>query len=330
MTKRFDIITIGAATRDVFLRSAGIKIIRNENFSTGEAECFALGSKIEVQELVFETGGGATNTAVGFSRQGFRTAFIGKIGHQDARGQEVLRALRMEKVNVGLVTKDHQRGTAYSVLLLTSRGERTALVYRGASADFHPRDLPRREFRADWMYVSSLAGELPIIRRIWNVAKKKKIRIAWNPGSSELAHGLSKLEPFLQQADVVIMNQEEAARLMKLTTSQDDAPFQYLRRITGGVTVVTMGTEGSFGGDRRSAWHCGTHHVHVVDTTGAGDAFGSGFVSAFIRDEDNISGALQLGTENAEAVIRVIGAKAGLLQRHTAKRPAPVRSIIRR
>lgn len=144
----YDVITVGAATRDVFLRSRGIQVIRDEAFSTGEGECFALRSKIDVDEIVFETGGGATNAAVTFARQGFRTAFVGKIGDRDARGREILAALRQEKVATTLVSTDHQKSTAYSVLLLTARGERTALVYRGASADFYPRDFAWTKIRA--------------------------------------------------------------------------------------------------------------------------------------------------------------------------------------
>ena len=49
----FDIVTIGAATRDVILRSRAIKIVQDDRFSTGEGECFTLGSKIEVDEISF-------------------------------------------------------------------------------------------------------------------------------------------------------------------------------------------------------------------------------------------------------------------------------------
>ncbi len=131
--KHFSVVTIGSATRDVLLRSRAIRIISDDQFSTGEAECFALGSKIEVDDIVFETGGGATNTAVGFSRLGFRVAFMGKIGHTDSRGQALLRELQHEHVTTDLVVKDRRHLTAYSAILLTPRGERTVLVYRGAA-----------------------------------------------------------------------------------------------------------------------------------------------------------------------------------------------------
>ncbi len=321
--KPFDVITVGAATRDVFLRSRAIKVIRDETFSTGEAECFALGSKIEIDELTFETGGGGTNTAVGFARQGWRTGFVGKIGASDARGKEILRALDDDRVDTSLVIHDRRKQSGYSVLLLTPRGERTALVYRGASADFQTRDFPWTKLRARWMYVSSLGGDLTVLRRLWQHARRHNIKIAWNPGAGELALGLVKLLPLIQTVDILSLNQEEAARLMNLTHDQDEEAFHRLRALVRGVTLVTQGTEGSLGGTTTMAWHCGTHQIRVVDTTGAGDAFGCGFVGSYIRHAD-IPRALRFGNENSESVIGYVGAKQGLLKRSSARRPVAI------
>lgn len=321
--KRYDIISIGAATRDVFLRSQGIRIIRDDDFSTGEAECFALGSKIEIEDLVFDTGGGGTNTAVGFARQGFTTGYVGKIGATDARGHEIIKALKADKVDTSLVVYDRQRGTGYSVILLTWRGERTILVYRGASADFHGRDFHWNKMRSNWLYVSSLGGEMDTLRRIWRQAKQRKMRIAWNPGGGELQTGLESLRPLLQQASIVLLNQEEAAGLMHLSHDQDEQAFYQLRQIVGETVVVTQGIDGALAGDKNEAWHCGTHHVSVVDTTGAGDAFGCGYVGAIMRGLA-MPRALQFATANSESVIGVVGAKPGLLRRRRISAPATV------
>lgn len=317
--KKLDIITIGAATRDVFLRSKQMKIVRDDAFSTGEAECFALGSKIEVDDIVFETGGGATNTAVGFARQGLATAFVGRIGHADARGHEILSSLRQQKVDTSLVAKDRRQQTAYSVILLTTRGERTVLVYRGASADFRPADIAWSKLRTSWFYVSSISGAMPVLKRLWRQAQKTKAKIAWNPGERELQHGWTVLAPLIKQCDVFMVNQDEATRLTGVAHDQVQAAFDKLRQVVRGVTVVTMGTEGSLAGNRDRAWHGGINPVTVVDTTGAGDAYGCGFVGALIRMKGNIPLAMQCASANSESVIRAIGAKAGLL---AGRRPA--------
>lgn len=320
--KTFDVITIGAATRDVFLRSKAIKIVRDDSFSTGEAECFALGSKIDVDEIVFETGGGATNAAVSFARQGFRVGFSGKVGADDARGKEILHALQKEKVDVSIATLDKKKPTGYAVLLLTSRGERTVLVYRGASADFQPKDFHWSKIKTKWIYVSSLAGKLPILKNIWNYARRSGAQIAWDPGAGELALGREKLLPFLRQTAILHVNQEEAAKLMGRGYEQDEASFDHLRQLVGGVTIVTGGTEGALGGTGTDSWNSGTNPIQAIDTTGAGDAFTSGFTASYIRTKGDIPKSLQFATANAESVIRSIGAKSGLLR--TAKISHPV------
>src|SRR3989338_9119257 len=82
----FDIITIGSATRDVFLKMAA-KWLHKDGNSGEMAESLPLGSKIEVEKIFLTTGGGGTNSAVTFARQGFQTACVGVVG-DDLNGLE--------------------------------------------------------------------------------------------------------------------------------------------------------------------------------------------------------------------------------------------------
>jgi len=53
----------------------------------------------------------------------------------------------------------------------------------------------------------------------------------------------------------------------------------------------------------------------VVNATGAGDAFGSGFISGLILYKGNIKKSLQLGMLNSNSVVTSMGAKHGLLKK---------------
>ncbi len=64
----FDVITIGTATRDAFIESKSFKIIEANDFPTKRGICVPAGSKLDIDNMYFSTGGGATNTAVGFKR----------------------------------------------------------------------------------------------------------------------------------------------------------------------------------------------------------------------------------------------------------------------
>src|SRR3989344_8439666 len=98
----FDVVTIGTATRDAFVKSREFKIISTPEYQSGEGLCLPAGAKIDVDDIIFATGGGATNAAGTFSRQGFRTDTICKIG-DDVSGREVLSNLKSEAVSTGLV-----------------------------------------------------------------------------------------------------------------------------------------------------------------------------------------------------------------------------------
>lgn len=310
----FDVITIGSATRDVFMRSKQIRIMKDASFSTGEAECFALGSKIDIDEILFDTGGGATNTAVGFARQGLRTAFVGRIGHADVRGKEILRTIKSEGVDTSLVVHDQRAMTAYSVILLTTRGERTVLVYRGASAKFTADELPRSKMRTRWFYVTALGGNEAVVRAVFQQAARVKAKVAWNPGAAELAWGYRRLLPYLKQCALLFLNREEASSLLQVDYAHDRLVFSKLCLALSGLVVITEGTKGALACDNQRQYYAGTHRIKVTDTTGAGDAFGCGFLGTFIRTKGSIKRSLQFATANSESVLQHIGAKAGLLR----------------
>ncbi len=329
MKYQHDIVTLGAVTRDVFLRSRQMKILQDASFSTGEAECFALGSKIDIEDIVFDIGGGGANTAVGFARQKYKVGFIGRIGHADTRGQAIVQALKHSKVDTKLLHKDRRKMTGYSSILLTHRGERTVLVYRGASADFSSRDIEWSKMRTPWVYASSVAGNLGILRRLWQEAQRRQIKIAWNPGAGELAHGLKQLQPLLKQVEIVMLNQDEATRLTQVALDQTHQAFDRLRQVVGGTVVITLGTEGSLAGNRKEMWHAGTRAVRVIDTTGAGDAFGCGFVGAWMRQPGDYRTALRFASANAEATVTKIGAQTGLLSALKGQKLVPVKRLQR-
>src|ERR1019366_7522994 len=98
------ILTFGGATQDVFLTGRSLHARRDVR-TRDYVEQFPLGAKINVDNVYFDTGGGATNAAVTFARQGMHVGYIGKIGH-DPAGAEVVRVLRREGVATDRVVYD--------------------------------------------------------------------------------------------------------------------------------------------------------------------------------------------------------------------------------
>ena len=113
----FDVIVIGSASRDVFINSAGFTIIKGEQFATGQGLCLPLGSKLEIKKLVLTTGGGGTNTAVTYARQGFKAACIGVVG-TDPNGTAILDDLEKEGIDTQFFQKHDDDITPYSLILI--------------------------------------------------------------------------------------------------------------------------------------------------------------------------------------------------------------------
>jgi sugar/nucleoside kinase (ribokinase family) len=310
------VICIGAAVQDVFLRGG---IFKPHHDKAGDVEEFKLGSKNTVDEVIFSTGGGATNAAVTFARQGMQAYYMGKIG-DDIAGLAVSSALHLENVNTSLMGVNRRLGTGYSVLLLAPSGERTILVYRGASTHYN---LESRDFHgtpADWFYVTSLEGNFNVLETVFTYAAKHNIKIAINPGKKELAEP-DKLRRLLKHSTILSLNKEELSMLFKGDTLAD------LVTEAGKVVPYVVGTDGPKGciaTDGTKLYKAGMYEdVRVIDRTGAGDAFCSGFTAMIIHNQ-SMEHAITFASANSTSVVKDIGAKTGILQKSAKIHSMPI------
>lgn len=315
----YDVITIGSCVRDFFLSSTAFKVISDPDSLTGESECFALGTKINLDNFHVDVGGGAANSAVTFARQGLKAAIISKVG-EDPSGAEIVKELKKEKVDVGFAKFDKDERTASSFILLAEAGKRTILTYRGASANFTKNDIPFSKLNTKWLYISSLGGNFEVINKIIDFAEKKDYKIAINPGKSELSAGVGKLAKALSCADVFFLNREEASILTGVDYDSKESITHALCLLAKGIGVVTDGVKGATVCDGRNFYHIGVQKVKAVDATGAGDAFASGFVAGLIRYGNLIEPAMQLAVNNSASVVMHLGAKKGILKK---QQPSP-------
>ena len=218
-----------------------------------------------------------------------------------------------ESVYTRLMQFDHTKETAYSVILLAKDGERTILAYRGAGGDLDAKIIPWKNLRARVVYLNSLSGNLELLKRVISMKKRHGVKIAWNPSQTDLDLGLKKLLPFLKHIDVFLANQEEISNLLNLPYNQPKKIFQKLDEIIGGIAVMTRGKDGVMVSDGRTLWDAGIFKERkIIDRTGAGDSFGSGFTAA-LMDKRDIEYALRFASANATSKVENLGAKGGLL-----------------
>ncbi|MCX8147474.1 MAG: carbohydrate kinase family protein [Candidatus Woesearchaeota archaeon] len=308
----YDVITIGSATVDVFVKTSSEDLIDIKTPSSEEKfTCYPLGSKILITDLQFMTGGGGTNTAVSFSRLGLKTAYLGNIGN-DANGKKVIEELKKEKVDfIGTIGKEK---TNYSIILDSIGHDRTILVYRDASEYLNFDKVKKNKLKAKWFYFSSMTGKsFDAAVKLMEFAKKNNIKIAYNPSEYQVREGAKKLKPLLEKTDALVFNRDEASILSGLRRDEPiEKIIKTIMHMGPKIVVVTDGPNELYCSDGASIYSLMPRRVKIVETTGAGDAFASAFVAALARGQ-GIEFALRLALVNSESVIQHYGAKNKLL-----------------
>jgi sugar/nucleoside kinase (ribokinase family) len=309
-------LAIGTATQDVFLRSKQFKPHRQEG---KYYEQFLLGAKLGVEEVTFATGGNAMNAATTFARQGLESEFMGILGVEPA-GQVVMNALDNEGIATHHVVQDDRFQTSYSTILLAPNGERTILNYHGTQihASGAPLDLDAIA-HTDWLYLSSV-GSVALLERLVTLAAKSGVQVALNPSGAELAEA-DKLRTVLEDVAVLLVNKDEMKQLVEGKTLEELVRHgsNLVRTV-----VVSDGPNGVMATDSQQIVKAGVYEdVPVVDRTGAGDAFGSGFVAWHAMGK-SLSETITFASANATSVVTKVGATAGILHAHAQTHDMPL------
>lgn len=305
MEKKYDVITLGGATLDVFVKTKN-EIRKHEHHLD---IAYHLGEKVLIDNLVFSTGGGGTNCAVAFSRLGLKTAFLGAVGN-DNNGKIILADLKKEKVDfLGKVKKGN---SGYSVIL-PGKDDRTILVYKGVANSLSSKDVDIKKLKTKWLYVSTLLGEgFETSLKIIESLKKQGVFIAMNISMYLAKQGIDALSTLLKYIDIIILNKEEAYTLTSMHTLSD--VFVDFSKHTDALIVVTDGHNGVYACYNKKKYFKKIKPITPVDTTGAGDAFASGFLYGIIKGK-SIPASLDYGHKEALSVLQEIGAKNNLLRK---------------
>lgn len=318
------IVSLGAALQDTYL-------IDRDDFTAaeiGDHSIFAkleIGTKVDIDRVHYFVGGGGTNSATSFARHGHEAIFLGCIGH-DPAGEAVLQQLSAENVNHNFVTYAPRQHTGCSTILLDAKtGERTILTHRGAAHKFDRLDAKLlNTLRPDWLYITTLGGDLDTLKNFCRAAKAVNAHIMLNPGILELQSPQKLLKIINKYVDVLLVNKSEAAMLVPGTilTELLSRLGNYLETV-----IITDGSMGAIATNHAETYRFGIYEdVKIKDTTGAGDAFGSGFLAHFAAGH-SFRQSLIFGAANSTAVVQKLGAKAGILTGQEPLHPMPIQRL---
>lgn len=287
-------VCIGDVTQDnfFFVDEASVHCDINKENCTLELK---YGEKIPVRRYGTACGGNAANVATGLARLGIKTELLTTFGG-DERGAWLKRQLLSNNVGLENSVMDEKRESNLSGIIVF-KTERTILTYHAEGEDLVATIPP-----AKWIYLSSSAGKDSTKMHNLVIEQKGLAKLAFNPSAGDLRKGKEFLRPVLAVTDVLILNKEEAEMLGE---AEKTGP---------GIVVVTDGMNGAMVFDGQKTTHFDAIPSKVLETTGAGDAFSSGFLTGLFSGE-NIDVAMRWGMKNASSVVTKLGAQEGLLTR---------------
>lgn len=311
MTKK--VLTIGGAIRDLFLEYDNPRTLTVEGTPY---IMFEEGRKFDVKNILICVGGGAANTATSFKQLGFDTHAFFKAGN-DPDGQYIKRTLEERGIQTDHAIMSDAVQTGISCIIPTPSGNRTVLVYRGATATLNADEIPFSAIDAcDQLYVTSLsdASSLQLLPIVMHAKKRNKL-VAVNPGGSQLRARVDILGKSLAAIDIFILNRVEAQQFMDALAPTPFTIPNYVAAILARgprIVVVTDGAQGVYVAHEHTLYFYPALPIHVVSSVGAGDAFGSTFVGMRAHGA-SVEDALIAGMLNASSVLASIGAQSGLM-----------------
>jgi sugar/nucleoside kinase (ribokinase family) len=267
-----------------------------------------------IDEIRLTVAGTAGGTVVDTAKLGLKSLAVGAVG-DDEKADFVLAALQKFGADVSAMQRLKGIPTSATILNVRPNGERPALHVRGASDHFDvPPALYDQVFDAPIVHLGGtgllrkLDGEKS---RVLLAEAKKRGRVVTFDLIAASAETIGIVEPLLPFIDYFMPSIEEARDMSGQTNPEDCAAF-YLDRGTQ-CCVFTLGGDGAYYAHSNGArLHVPAYKIKVVDTTGCGDAFDAGFITA-LHHRMEPEAAIRFAQAAAALVATGLGSDAGIV-----------------
>ncbi len=262
-------------------------------------------------------GGSPANVAMNVRRLGWNAAIITSVGREPF-GQFIVGALKEAGVNTQGVVRQAQHPTSM-VVVSKSRHSPRFIAYRQADRYLEPTEAAlalaassRILHFTSWPI--SLEPARSTVQELLAVARQQGRLIGFDPNYRDVLweqghDGRAFITELLPLVDVVKPSDDDAEHIF----GPGSPEIQLQRFLDCGVPLVmlTLGSEGCLVGCAGDVRHLPTLATEVVDTTGAGDAFWSGFYSGLLAGL-TVEKALRRGSATAAYKLTKTGAVVDL------------------
>ncbi|MCC7551141.1 MAG: carbohydrate kinase family protein [Methanobacterium sp.] len=263
-----------------------------------------------IEDLHESCGGSAANTIIGLSRLGMETGFLGKVA-SDREGKTLMENLKSEGVDTeGIIQSPTGRsGTVHGYVDL--EGERALYVDPGVNDNITINEI-NQDYASSTrlIHLTSFVGKSIKAQEALLDIIPDEVKVSLDPGMIYATKGIKSLEKILQRTNIMLLNHMELELLVPEIEGQENK-INSLLDFGIQVLVVKQGVKGCSVTDGIRTYQLEAFTVNCQDTTGAGDAFNSGFLYGFLEGK-NLKESAMIGNFVASYCVQELGATTGL------------------
>lgn len=309
------ILGIGNALTDMLVSLSSDDVLKQYQLAKGSMSLVDSQMQTDVLSSVagcpysLSLGGSAGNTIRAMARLGTEVGFIGKVGN-DSTGDFYIQALRNVNVAPYILRSENQSGRCLS--LVSPDGERTFVTHLGAALDLQAHDIDPMIFNGyDCLYVEGyLVQDHDLIHNTMSKAKECGLKVAIDLASFNVVReNRAFLHNLVEKyVDIIFANEEEAHEFSGLNDVMES--LHYIGKMCE-LTIIKTGTKGAIIKRGNEVVEVGIMAAAKrVDTTGAGDFYAAGFLSALCEGM-SLRQCGTIGAITAGKVIEVVGTTLG-------------------
>ncbi len=275
------------------------KLYSVENIASKDEESFIKGE-------TDTPGGSAANTMVGLSRLGCSTSIIGKIAEDDD-GDLIEYNLAINGIYTNNLIYSETGATGKCLGFVDSNGERCLYIDPGVNDEIRLDEInPLNIMRCKIMHYTSFVGDSFNTQIELLDLLNKECILSFDPGMLYVQKGFDELKPILERTDILLINESE----LRLLCNNNESSLKELAIgfLDMGIetVVIKQGSKGVFAMNNNGTCEVESYKCDVVDTTGAGDSFNSGFLYSYLKGYD-LEKSCQIGNWVASKAIEGFG-----------------------
>jgi sugar/nucleoside kinase (ribokinase family) len=312
-----NVICIGSSTKDVFFpTNEGVIMETPEDLKSQRKIAFELGAKFHVEDRFESLGGCAVNVSCGLRRLGVPSACYTVVG-DDLIGGWLKKELEKEGVDTALVVEEKCLSGLSAIIVDQNSGER--IIFSNQEANERMQIDADNLTGAEWISISDPNGDWKkILDTVVDAAERYDSKMSFNPRGNNIQEDARKVFELAGKMEIFFVNKDEAieilmARNAELESQDEEYLLKELKKSGAQIVVLTDGVRGAWAYDGEKLAHDDATNTSAVDTTGAGDAFSSGFLAAYIKGKD-LAECVRWGTQNGGNVVKFYGGVEGLLK----------------